>query len=313
MKPIKYAILLLAVLTVCSFTVEAKKIVTVRDYRGKSRSQRKREKEREAKRLREKREKAAKAYKKRREQYIALQKKKKAAADAAEKERAEKALAARLLKEKKEAAAKKTAREEDALLGKYKTMVTEVRMSSIQRAKLIALLKKNRAGKKAVHGSDNRAEIARLTKAYNDATGAKKGIIAAALKDARRKSAGATAGTGSNADQHKQVMGLLTSAQRLKWGGYQLAKDPALKFEGVTLNAKQIKRIRTICDAASKDLPDESGDMSAASAARARKSVLRNVRSQIIFEVVTPEQRAAVQRADAKKRAAVAAASAADK
>jgi len=311
MKPIKYAILLLVALMAFSGAVEAKKIVTVRRVGSGSRSRR-REKERREKRLREQRAKAIKAQKKRNEQRAAYYKKKKAAYEAREKERLDKAKEAILAKEKKDAEARKVAREEKSLLGKYETMVTEVRMSSVQRAKLIALLKKQGEGKKTVHSSDNQAEIARLTKAYNKATGAKKGIIAAALKAARKKGApadnGSRADSGSKADLHKRIMGLLTPAQRLKWGGYQLAKDPALQFEGITLTKKQIKRIRAICDAASKDLPDEAGDLSPKAAARARKSVLRNVRSQIIFEVLTPEQRTAVQRADAKKRAAAAAA-----
>ena len=104
-------------------------------------------------------------------------------------------------------------------------------------------------------------------------------------------------------------MGLLTDAQKLKWRGYKLTKEPALKFEGITLTEKQIKRIRAICDASAKDLP--AAAVAPKAAARAHKSVLRNVRSQIIFEVLTPEQRTAVQRSDAKKRAAAVAAAAA--
>jgi len=309
MKPIKYAILLLIALMAFSYAVEAGTIVTVTRISSRSRSQRKREEERRKKQLRDKRARDIKAYNKRKEQIAELRKKRKIAANAAKKERADKAKEALLAKEKKDAAAKQVAREEAALLGKYAAMVTEVRMPTVQRAKLIALLKKQRGGKKVPVSRDNRAEIARLTKAYNAATGAKKGIIASALKAARKKSAPAAAtpaASGSRADHHKQVMALLTPAQKLKWGGYQLAKDPALQFEGITLNPKQIKRIRTICDAASKKLPDEASDLSPKAAAKTRKSVLRNVRSQIIFEVLTPEQRAAVQSADAKKRAAAA-------
>lgn len=315
MKATKYTILLLVALMSFSSAVEAKKIVTVRDNRSGSSDQRRREKERREKRLREQRAKAIEAQKKRNEQRAAYIKKKKAEFAAKEKERLDKAKEAALARQKKEVEVAKTAREEESLLGKYATMVTEVRMSTAQRAKLIAMLRKQAGGKKVEKSPDNQAEIARLTKAYNKATGAKKGIIAAALKAARKKGApaesGSRADSGSKADLHKRIMGLLTPAQRLKWGGYQLAKDPALRFEGITLNAKQIKRIRTICDAASKDLPDEAGDLSPKAAARARKSVLRNVRSQIIFEVLTPEQRAAVQSADAKKRAAAASAAAA--
>jgi len=314
MKAIKYTILLLVALTAFSSAVEAKKIVTVRRVGSGSRSRR-REKERREKRLREQRAKAIKAQKKRNEQRAAYIRKKKAELAAKEKERVDKAKEAVLARQKKEVEAAKTAREEKSLLGKYGTMVTEVRMSSAQRAKLIALLRKQRGGKKVEKRPDNQAEIARLTKAYNKATGAKKGIIAAALKAARKKGAPADssshADSGSKAGLHKRIMGLLTPAQRLKWGGYELAKDPALQFEGITLTAKQIKRIRTICNTASKDLPNQAGDLSPKAAARARKSVLRNVRSQIIFEVLTPEQRTAVQRSDAKKRAAAIAAAAA--
>ena len=313
MKPIKYAILLLAALMAFSSAVEAKKIVTTRRVNsGSSSAQRRREQQQREKRAREKREKEAQALKKRREQYAALVKKRKAAANAAEKERVDAATAARLKRENEKAAAEKAAREEKALLGEYETMATEVRMSSVQRAKLVALVKKLRGGPKATESGDNQGEIDRLTKAYNEATGAKKGIIASALEAARKKSAG-----GSRADYHKKIMGLLTPAQKLKWGGYKLAKDPALKFEGITLTEKQIMRIRTICDAAAKDLPDEAADVDPKVAAKARQSVLRNVRLQIIYEVLTPEQRAAVQSDAAKKRAAAAtaatAATAADK
>ena len=312
MKPIKYALVLLVALMAFSSAVEAKTIGTVRN--SSSRSQRKREEERRQKQLRDKRAKEIEAYNKRKEQIAELRKKKKIAANAAEKERADKAKEAILAKEKKGAAAKQVAGEEASLLGEYATMVTEVRMSALQRAKLIALLKKQRGIKQIPVSRDNRAEIARLTKAYNAATGAKKGIIASALKAARKKSAPAAApaaASGSRADHHKQVMALLTPAQKLKWGGYKLAKDPALQFEGITLNPKQIKRIRAICDAASKDLPDEAGDLSPKGAAKARQSMLRNVRSQIVFEVLTPEQRIAVQSADVKKRAAASAAASA--
>jgi Spy/CpxP family protein refolding chaperone len=313
MKPIKYAILLLAALMAFSSAVEAKKIVTTRRVNsGSSSAQRRREQQQREKRAREKREKEAQALKKRREQYAALVKKRKASANAAEKERVDEATAARLKRENEKAAAEKAAREEKALLGEYETMATEVRMSSVQRAKLVALVKKLRGGPKATESGDNQGEIDRLTKAYNEATGAKKGIIASALEAARKKSAGAAG--GSRADYHKKIMGLLTPAQKLKWGGYKLAKDPALKFEGITLTEKQIMRIRTICDAAAKDLPDEAADVDPKVAAKARQSVLRNVRLQIIYEVLTPEQRAAVQSDAAKKRAAAAtAAAAADK
>jgi len=219
MRAIKYAILLLVALTAFSSAVEAKKIVTVRDYRGKSRSQRKRDEQQRQKKLAEQRKKNAEKLKKYNEAKKKYYAKKKAEANAREKEKADKAREAILAKEKKIAADKKTAREENALLGKYATMVTEAGMSSAQRAKLVALLKKQQGGKKTTPSRDNQAEIARMTKAYNEATGAKKGIIAAALKDARKKNAGSAASTsGARADHHKQVMGLLTSAQKLKWG-----------------------------------------------------------------------------------------------
>ena len=307
MKPVKYTILLLAALVVFSSAVEAEKTVTISRVTYKSTSQLRREQKEREKRLREKREKEAKAREKYNEQKAAYYKKKKAAAAAAEKERSDKAKTARLEKDKKDAAAKKTAREEKALLGKYDAMATEVKMPSAQRAKLVALLRKLKGGSKAPKSRDNQAEIARLTKAYNEATGEKKGIIASALEAARKKSAGGDA-RGSRADHHRQVMALLTPAQKLKWGGFNLAKDPALKFEGVTLTEKQIKRIRAICDAAAKDLPDEAADIDPKTAAKARKAVLRTVRLQIVFEVLTPEQRTAIQRDDAKKRAAAAAA-----
>ncbi|MBC8372877.1 MAG: hypothetical protein H8E53_04730 [Planctomycetes bacterium] len=311
MRAIKYAILLLAAVVVFSSAAEARKIVNVTDYRGKSRSQRKRDEQRRQKQLAEQRKKNAEKLEKYNEAKKKYYAKKQAEANAREKEKADKAKEAILARKKAEADAKKEAREENALLGKYATMVTEAGMSSAQRAKLVALLKKQQGGKKPAPARDNQAEIARMTKAYNEATGAKKGIIAAALQDARKKNAGSAAGTsGARADHHKQVMGLLTSAQKLKWGGYKLAKDPSLKFEGVTLTEKQLKRIRTICNAASKDLPDEASDLSPKTAARIRQSVLRRVRSQVIFEVLTPEQRTAVQSAAAKKLAAAAAAAA---
>ncbi len=128
MKPIKYAILLLAVLVLFSSAAEAKKAVTVRDYRGKSRSDRRRDKEREAKRLREQRDKAIEAQKKRNEKRAEYIKKKKAEVAAKEKERLDKTKETVLARQKKEIEAAKTAREEEALLGKYATMVTEVRM-----------------------------------------------------------------------------------------------------------------------------------------------------------------------------------------
>ena len=306
MKPIKYAILLLAALMAFSSAVEAKKIVTTRRVNSRSSSaQRRREEQRRKKKIEDQNKRRRDAIKKYNAKKAEYYKKKKAEADAREKERADKAKAAIVAREKKEADAKKTAREENALLGKYAVMVTEVRMSSVQRAKLLALVRKQQGGKKTTKSSDNQGEIARLTKAYNEATGAKKGIIASALKAARKKSAGAA--SGSQADHHKKIMGLLTPAQKLKWGGYKLSKDPALKFEGITLTEKQIKRIRTICDAAAKDLPDEAADVDPKVAAKARQSVLRNVRSQIIYEVLTPEQRAAVQSAATKKQAAAAA------
>ena len=303
MKPIKYAILLLVAVTALSGAVEAKKIVTRRRTSSKSTAQRKREEQQREKRAREQREREAKARRKRAEQIAANRKKRKAAAEATEKDRLDKMKAARLEREEKAAAAEKTAREEKAMLGEYDTMATEVKMSSVQRAKLVALVKKLRVGNTTGSGG-NQAEIARLTKAYNEATGARKGIIAEALKKARKKNAGDVG--GSRADQHRKIMGLLTDAQKLKWGGYKLSKNPALKFERITLTEKQIKRIRATCNASAKDLPDETAAVAPKAAAKVRKSVLQEVRLQIIFEVLTPEQRAAVQRADAKKRAAAA-------
>lgn len=309
MRTIKYAILLLATVMAFSSAVEARKIVTTRDSRTSSSSQRKREELQRQKQLTAQRKKAAEALKKYNEQKTKYIQKKKAEANAAEKERADAAKAAILARQKAADDAKKGVREDNSLLGKYNTMITEVGMSSVQRAKVIAILKKQQGGKKTTPSTDNQAEIARMTKAYNAATGKKKGIIAAALRDARKKNASAaSASSGASADYHEQIMGLLTPAQKLKWGGYNLAKDPALKFEGVTLTEKQLKRIRTICNAASKDLPDEVSDLSPKAGVKARQSVLRDVRSQIIFEVLTPEQRASVQRNAAKRLAAATAA-----
>ena len=298
MKPIKYAILLLVALVVFSGTVEAKVISRTTTGSKRTSDRLRRDKERREEREREQRKKAVEKYKERQAKLAEARKKRIASAEAVEKEQRDKANEARQKKVQEEIAAEKTAREEKALLGEYETMAREVNMSSTQRDKLVAMVRKFR-GLPPGTSRDNSGEIASLTKAYESATGEKKKIIAAKLKAAQKKNAdppksskSPKSSTTSKADQHKQIMGLLTPAQKLKWGGYKLAHDPSLKFEGITLTDEQIKRIRTLCDAVAKDLPDEAGDVAPAVAAKTRLSVLKKVRIQIIYTVLTPAQRA---------------------
>ncbi|MDP6543212.1 MAG: hypothetical protein QGH60_04425 [Phycisphaerae bacterium] len=298
MKPIKYALLLLAALMAFSGTADAK-------IRRNSTSRIRREKERRAQKEREQRAKAIKAYKERQEKLAAARKKRIAAAEAIEREQREKANVLRQKKIQEEIAAAKAAKEEKAMLGEYDTMAREVRMSSAQRSKLVAMVRKFRGLPPGKTAHDSQGEIARLTKLHKSATGTKKKIIAARLKEIQLKKAkdkktvstgSAKTAKGSPADQHKQIMGLLTTPQKAKWGGYKLARDPALKFEGITLTEKQIKRIRVLCDIAAKALPDEAANIDPSVAAKTRKSVLRKLRTQIIYEVLTPAQRTAAQR-----------------
>jgi len=298
MSKIKYAVVVLIAMTMLASAVEAKKIVTVR----RAGTKRQRDREERARRERDKRRRAE--LKKKQQAYqkkVAEARKKRALQlQAAEKDRKDRAEKLRKDREEKEAAAKKAASEEKAMLGEYGIMATEVKLSVLQRTKLVAIAKKLRAAQQGKQES-HKDEVARLTKAYHEARGQKKAIIAQALRDAKRKTArGARTSVES---YHKQIMALLRPAQRQKWDGYNLAKDPLLRFEGIKLTDKQVRLVRKICDAAAKKLPkDPPADNAQAvkDAARKRRSVLRDIRAQIIYEVLTPEQRTIVKRQIAK-------------
>ena len=294
MKPIKYVIMLLAIWVTFSGVAEAK--VISRRTTGKSSSLR-RERERREKRERELRakalEKAKKEYKKRMEIAAKQRKARIAAAEAAEQEKREKREEAL----NKKLAEERQAAKDKAMLGEYELMAKEVRMSSAQRTKMLAMVREFRGLPPNAKPPDKNAELAKLKKAYESATGTKKKLLAQKLEEARKRpessSASKKAPKVSREQQHKKIMGLLTATQKGKWGGYKLAKDPALQFEGVTFTASQLKRIRAICDTAAKGLPDEASDMDPEAAAKMRKTVLKKVRVQIIYEVLTPAQRAA--------------------
>jgi hypothetical protein len=291
MQPIKYAVLLLAALMAFSGTVEAR--------RG-STSQRKRDKEREAQRQREKYKQNLEKYKKQQEKLAEARKKRIAAAEAAEREQRDKANEARRKKVEEQIVAEKAARAEQALLGEYHTMAKEVRMSSTQRAKLVAMVRKFQ-GLPPGATQDKTGELARLQRAFDAATGKKKKILGAKLIEVKKRGAAtskrASKPSGLSKDnQHRQIMALLTPVQKLKWGGYKLAQDPTLKFTGIELTEKQLKRIRVICDEAAKGLSDETGKTPPTIVASTRKLVLKKVRMQIIYEVLTPAQRTIAKR-----------------
>ncbi len=297
MNTIKYALLLLVAAITFTSAVEAK-VIYRRTSGNRSSLKRRREQERrEEERKKKARAKAIKDAKERQKKIIEYRKKRIAIAEAKEQEAREKAQAAQEAKIKEKVAAEKAARQEKLLLGKYDTMAREVRMPSTQRQKLVDMVRRFR-GLPPGASSGNAAEIARLQRLLKTANGQQKKIIAARIKAAEGKKAAPTKGSGSSkltgAEQHRKIMGLLTGPQKAKWGGYTLANDPYLKFDGITLSEKQTKRIRPICDAAAKELPDEASDIDPVIAAKKRKSVLRKIRIQIIFEVLTPAQRAAV-------------------
>ena len=172
-------------------------------------------------------------------------------------------------------------------------------MSAVQRGKRIDMVRSAKGLPPTEAPRANSRELTRLTQLHKTAVGKKKELIAARIKTLKKKNSNApvVAPGGSklsSAELHKTVMGLLTPDQKLKWGGYTLAKDPGLKIEGVTLTEQQSKRIRPICNAAARELPDETADMTPAEGAKIRKRVVQKVRMQIIFEVLTPAQRTAI-------------------
>jgi hypothetical protein len=298
MNTIKYALLLLVAAITFTSAVEAKVVYRRTSGDRSSLKRRRDQKRREDERKKKARAKAIKDAKERQKKIVEYRKKRIAQAEAREQELREKAQAAQAEKVKEQIAAEKAARQEKLLLGKYDTMAREVRMPSTQRQKLVNMVRKFRGLPPGASGG-NSAEIARLQRLMKTANGQQKKIIAARIKAAEGKTAAPAKGSASSskltgAEQHRKIMGLLTPPQKAKWGGYTLANDPSLKFTGITLSDKQTKRIRPICDAAAKQLPDEASGIDPAIAAKQRKSVLRKIRIQIIFEVLTPAQRAAV-------------------
>jgi hypothetical protein len=290
MKPIKYAILLLVALMAFSGTVEARS-----SKKRNSTQQKQREKK-----ARQEREKLAKQQKEQAEKQAEARKKKIAAEENREREERDKINAIREKRAKDKILAERAAHAEKLLLGEYDTMAREARMSTTQRNKLVAMVRKFR-GLPPGATRDNSAQIARLEKALAGATGQKKKNIAARLEATRKKNTSvakspksAKSAPTSKEDRHKQIMGLLTSDQKLKWGGYKLAQDPSLTFKGVTLTDKQVKQIRTICDTAAKGLPDEAAPVSK-TATMTRKTLLKRVKVQIKYEVLTPAQRSAAK------------------
>lgn len=283
MKLIKYAIVLLMILATCSVSVEAK-----RNNRRESEAAARRRRDREREKYREWVKKQAE-----------IRKKRIAEAEARQQEQRDKDAEAQKKKIEEQIAAEKAAQEEKALLGEYDIMAREVRMTSTQRQKLVNMIRGFK-GLPVDKIRDNSGEIERLTKLLKTARGQKKKIIAARLKKAKEAAdapqAGAKGAKLTKADQHRKIMGLLTPAQKQKWGGYKLARDPALKFEDIELNDKQVKRIRAICDAAAKGLPDEAVETDPDAAAKKRENIVKMARIQTIFEVLTPAQRTAVGR-----------------
>ncbi|MBT3202188.1 MAG: hypothetical protein HN350_19975 [Phycisphaerales bacterium] len=289
MKPVKYALLILAALMTFSMTVDA---------RTTSRRERER---REQQRLRERREKQIKEYKKRQAQEAEARKKRIAKLEAQERERTEKMVAAREKKTQDAIAATQKAAREKALLGEYDTMVREVRMSSVQRQKLVEMMMQFKGMEPPKDARDDGREIERLGKLYKAAKGSQKVILARKLKEAKLREAKKKAEAAktksrrskavpTKSEQHQKIMGLLTPVQKLKWNGYKLAQDSALTFPGIKLTEPQLKRVRELCNEAAKGLPSESADPLVAAATR--KTVIQKLRVQIIYEVMTPDQRA---------------------
>jgi len=292
MKPFKYALLILAALMAFSMTVDART------------TSRREQERRELERNRERRAKQLKEYKKRQAQAVEARKKRVAILEAQEREKTEKIAAARAKKTQDQLTATKTAAREKALLGEYEIMAREVRMLSAQRQKLVTMMMGFKGLEPPKNARDDGREIERLTKLYKSAKGSQRTILAkrlkeAKLREAKKKTAAAPpksrrskSAVLSKSEQHRKIMGLLTPAQKLKWGGYKLSQDPALTFTGIKMTEPQLKRIRELCNESAKGLPDESASADPLVAAATRKTVIQKLRVQIIYEVMTPDQRA---------------------
>lgn len=179
-----------------------------------------------------------------------------------------------------------------ALRGEYAIMASKAGFTDEQKTKLEALVKEmNEAVRKEAEAS--KEKLAELKKAIE---AAKKAKDKAAEKEARKKLAEAKkASRAVKAGYRKKILELMTAGQRRKWGAFVFYRSTCLRFSKAKLTDDQKKSVRTLCDAAAKEL----GDLAISAAGKEDKAkvqaAVKKTSEQISRQVLTEEQRKAMK------------------
>jgi Spy/CpxP family protein refolding chaperone len=163
--------------------------------------------------------------------------------------------------------------------GGYMMMISVLKLDQERAAKITAIAEKYRADTKA-WDAENGAKLKELMaagkKAREDKDREKMKAIGGDMKKLRQGRDDIAAA------EKKEVMALLTEDEKVQWAGFSLYRGTIGRYKKLNLTEEQDAKIREICTAAAKDMPDKS-DRKAAGAARKKLA-------QDIEKVLTPEQ-----------------------
>ena len=178
------------------------------------------------------------------------------------------------------------------LRGEYAIMASKAGFTDEQKTKLKALVKEmNEAVRKEAEAS--KEKLAELKKAIE---AAKKAKDKAAGQEARKKMAEVKkASQAVKAGYQKKIVKLMTAEQRGKWGAFVFYRKASGKFSKAKLTDDQKKAVRTLCDAAAKELGDLAISASAKEDKKKVQAAVKKASEQISRQVLTDEQRKAMK------------------
>ncbi len=183
-------------------------------------------------------------------------------------------------KAKKARAKKDRGSRKKKLRGEYAIMVSVLKLDDAQAAKVNEAVQKHQEAVKAweagASGQNYKELSAAAKKAKKDKDKEKTKSIMQDMKSLRKER------DDLRAAQKAEIMAILTDGQKAEWAGFTLYRGTIGRYKRLKLTEDQDARIREICTAAAKDMPDKS-DRKAAGAARKKLAA-------DIEKILTPEQ-----------------------
>lgn len=179
-------------------------------------------------------------------------------------------------KKKKPARAKKARpkKAKSGLRGEYAIMVSVLKLTDDQKAKLIEIVKAQGEAKKALaeKSAPLRKEMAEAKKAGDKAKGKE---IAAKLKELR----------GDRKASRAEIQAILTDEQKTAWAAFNVYRNACRKFAKCKLTDDQKKAIRDLCT---------KGDVKLTGDKKADNAAIKALTDKISADILTDEQRKAM-------------------